>query len=151
MPPHPLLPSPPTVQDPPSQLDTLFSRGMDPLVADPSSCHAHPAVPDRWPSRQEVESYVAGVRRRLLAAVGNPPGSQLQLGSADVRAGGAGEGAAAGARGTAGRSLADGGRRVAVVLEHERMHQARMCAWHGAPGVNAVQARCLMPDERCEP
>src|SRR5687767_4226299 len=31
-----------------AEFDELFSRGIDPDVDDPSRCHAHPDVPERW-------------------------------------------------------------------------------------------------------
>lgn len=52
----------------PSALDETFSRGIDPSVADPTRCHAHPAPPPQWPGREEVTAYVRGVRKELLEA-----------------------------------------------------------------------------------
>jgi len=34
--------------------DELFSRGIDPDVDDPTHCHDHPEVPDRWPAVAEI-------------------------------------------------------------------------------------------------
>ncbi|KAK2078002.1 hypothetical protein QBZ16_003870 [Prototheca wickerhamii] len=52
----------------PSALDETYSRGIDPSVADPTRCHAHPAPPPEWPGREEVTAYVRGVRKELLEA-----------------------------------------------------------------------------------
>src|SRR5882672_12092806 len=49
--------------------DELFSRGIDPDVDDPTHCHDHPEVPDRWPSLDEVLSYRDRVRTALLESV----------------------------------------------------------------------------------
>lgn len=47
----------------------LFSRGIDPSVDDPSSCHAHPEIPTSWPSVDEVEAYKSNVRQHVKAAL----------------------------------------------------------------------------------
>lgn len=51
-----------------AELDEVFSRGIDPDVDDPSRCHAHPDVPERWPSIAAVLGYRDRVRGRLLEA-----------------------------------------------------------------------------------
>jgi ergothioneine biosynthesis protein EgtB len=79
--------------------DDLFSRGIDPDVDDPTRCHDHPEVPDRWPSVAEVLVY----RDRVRAAV---------LASAD---------AVAGREQT--HLMARGERVFSMVVEHEEMHQ----------------------------
>ena len=43
-------------------LDAPFARGIDPDVADPARCHAHPAPPTAWPGAREVLAYVQHVR-----------------------------------------------------------------------------------------
>lgn len=43
-----------------------MSRGIDPDVADPQRCHSHPDVPDTWPSRAELQAYVAANRAAVL-------------------------------------------------------------------------------------
>lgn len=95
----------------------MLSRGVDPSVLDPTQCHhSHPPVPPEWPSRAQLEAYVAGVRRQLLAA---------------VRAGvSTCEGEATGGSGSARVSM----RALCLTLEHERMHQVGHCpcaAHHG--------------------
>ncbi|GLJ19812.1 hypothetical protein SUGI_0358950 [Cryptomeria japonica] len=35
-----------------SELDTIYSRGIDPNVLDPSHCHSHPVIPSTWPSKE---------------------------------------------------------------------------------------------------
>jgi hypothetical protein len=57
--------SPPATA-PQTRMDEMMSRGIDPDVADPSHCHSHPDVPDKWPSRQELCAYVADTRRTIL-------------------------------------------------------------------------------------
>lgn len=49
-----------------SELDNVFSRGMDPDVLDPSHCHGHPAVPLNWPSREALINYVTRTRMMIL-------------------------------------------------------------------------------------
>ena len=49
--------------------DELFSRGIDPDVDDPSHCHAHPEIPDRWPTVAEVLAYRDRVRASVLESV----------------------------------------------------------------------------------
>ncbi|GLJ39980.1 hypothetical protein SUGI_0817940 [Cryptomeria japonica] len=45
-----------------SELDTIFSRGIDPNVLDPSQCHSHPVIPSTWPSKEVVIDYVRKTR-----------------------------------------------------------------------------------------
>ncbi|GLJ39975.1 hypothetical protein SUGI_0817810 [Cryptomeria japonica] len=45
-----------------SELDTIFSRGIDPNVLDPSQCHSHPVIPSTWPSKEVVIDYVRRTR-----------------------------------------------------------------------------------------
>ncbi|HWM77652.1 MAG TPA: SUMF1/EgtB/PvdO family nonheme iron enzyme [Methylomirabilota bacterium] len=49
--------------------DELFSRGIDPDVDDPSLCHEHPEIPDRWPALAEVLAYRDRVRASVLESV----------------------------------------------------------------------------------
>jgi ergothioneine biosynthesis protein EgtB len=79
--------------------DELFSRGIDPDVDDPSHCHAHPEIPDRWPTVAEVLAYRDRVRASVLEsvdAVTERAGSHL---------------------------MARDGRVFSMVIEHELMHQ----------------------------
>ena len=50
-----------SLQEEPSELDTLFSRGIDPDVEDPTKCHSHPDVPSSWPAKPEIVAYVQQV------------------------------------------------------------------------------------------
>jgi len=50
--------------------DEIFDRGIDPDVDDPSRCHAHPDVPARWPSLDEVIAYRDRVRSAILESLG---------------------------------------------------------------------------------
>ncbi|GJP78497.1 hypothetical protein CLOP_g8788 [Closterium sp. NIES-67] len=74
----------------PSSLDVMFSRGIDPLLLDPSKCHSHPAVPPAWPSRAEIEAYARDVRREILDAMQEEEGGAV---CSDGAAGGPSSGA----------------------------------------------------------
>src|SRR5262244_3745886 len=50
--------------------DEVFDRGIDPDVDDPSRCHAHPDVPERWPALEEVIAYRDRVRSAILESIG---------------------------------------------------------------------------------
>jgi ergothioneine biosynthesis protein EgtB len=80
-----------------ARFDEIFDRGIDPDVDDPSQCHAHPEVPDAWPDVREVLAY----RNRIRAEI---------LGSLDEVA-------------DAPDVMAENGRALLMVLEHEQMHQ----------------------------
>jgi len=41
--------------------DVMFSRGIDPDVADPSKCHSHPEAPQKWPTQSQILQYVQQV------------------------------------------------------------------------------------------
>jgi len=49
--------------------DELFSRGIDPDVDDPSHCHEHPEIPDRWPALAQVLAYRDRGRATVLESV----------------------------------------------------------------------------------
>ncbi len=53
----------------PTKFDVMFSRGIDPIVTDPSKCHGHPEVPVQWPTREEIIEYVQHVREELMEAM----------------------------------------------------------------------------------
>jgi ergothioneine biosynthesis protein EgtB len=81
------------------RFDEIFDRGIDPDVDDPTQCHAHPEVPDAWPSLDAVLAYRDRVRSEMLASLDEaadaPP--------TDV--------------------MAENGRVLLMMLEHEQMHQ----------------------------
>jgi len=79
--------------------DDLFSRGIDPDVDDPTLCHDHPDVPDRWPSVGEVLAYRDRVRDAVLDSVD----AVSERDRTHV--------------------MARGGRVFSMVIEHELMHQ----------------------------
>ena len=79
--------------------DELFSRGIDPDVDDPTHCHAHPEIPDRWPPLAEVLAYRDSVRATVLECVD------------------------AVAERAATHLMARDGRVFLMVIEHELMHQ----------------------------
>ena len=79
--------------------DDMFSRGIDPDVDDPTRCHDHPDVPDRWPSMKEVVAYRDRVRGAVIESVSAV---------ADRRSS---------------RVMAREDRVFSMVIEHEMMHQ----------------------------
>lgn len=81
-----------------SGMDEMLSRGIDPLVLDPSKCHSHPDIPQEWPSLLELKAYVEEARSEVLAAAGKAHDASLQ----EMHA-------------------------LVMVLEHERMHQETLC------------------------
>jgi len=48
------------------RFDDMFDRGIDPDVDDPSRCHAHPEVPERWPALDDVIAYRDRVRGAIV-------------------------------------------------------------------------------------
>ncbi len=49
------------LQDEQSHMDEMYSRGIDPNMADPTKCHSHPDVPPQWPAQPQVQAYVQKV------------------------------------------------------------------------------------------
>lgn len=51
--------------------DTLFERGMDPIVDFPSKCHKHSIASDHssWPSVSEIEIYKTETRKKVLSSI----------------------------------------------------------------------------------
>ena len=47
-----------------ARFDEIFDRGIDPDVDDPTQCHAHPEVPDAWPSLDAA--FLASAMRWLM-------------------------------------------------------------------------------------
>lgn len=82
-------------------LDETFSRGIDPIVLDPSRCHHHPKTPVTWPSKDVLLQYIMQVRQELSSSfdcimhAGSSEEEQMKL--------------------------------LHMVLEHERMHQETIC------------------------
>ena len=79
--------------------DELFSRGIDPDADDPTRCHAHPDVPDTWPTLPEVLAYRDRVRAALRESV------EAVSARADRE------------------PMARNGRVFTMLIEHELMHQ----------------------------
>lgn len=52
-----------------SELDNVFSRGIDPDVLEPSHCHGHPPVPSNWPSKETLINYVRRTRMMILKEI----------------------------------------------------------------------------------
>ncbi|OAE24418.1 hypothetical protein AXG93_4530s1200 [Marchantia polymorpha subsp. ruderalis] len=55
--------------EPAEDIDIMFSRGMDPLILDPSQCHSRPETPAEWPSRDQIVAYVSATRKKILKAL----------------------------------------------------------------------------------
>ena len=49
-------------QEEASELDIMFSRGIDPDVCEPDKCHSHPQAPPAWPPKRDIVSYVQEVQ-----------------------------------------------------------------------------------------
>jgi len=82
-----------------ARFDEVFDRGIDPDVDDPARCHAHPEVPDAWPSLREVHAYRDRARDAILTSldeVADAPGTHV---------------------------MAENGRVLLLALEHEQLHQ----------------------------
>lgn len=52
----------------PSENDIAYSRGIDPDVEEPSSCHPHPKLPPTWPCKADMKAYVTLVRNAIRAS-----------------------------------------------------------------------------------
>jgi len=86
------------------RLDHMFSRGMDPIVGNPSLCHSRPETlsEDEWPNHEALMQYVEDARREILdhldtsSSSGDNDGAEKN--KMDMHA-------------------------VNLLLEHERMHQ----------------------------
>ena len=50
----------------PQYYETIFDRGIDPDVENPTICHAHSVVPEVWPPLEEIQDYTHRVRKRLV-------------------------------------------------------------------------------------
>ncbi|CAG8439576.1 10904_t:CDS:2 [Scutellospora calospora] len=50
----------------PENFATIFERGIDPDMDDPSKCNPHSPVPDQWPKLSSILEYQDKVRQRLL-------------------------------------------------------------------------------------
>ncbi|KAL7572732.1 hypothetical protein ACA910_009002 [Epithemia clementina (nom. ined.)] len=55
----------------PTYFASIFERGINPVVEDPSKCHAHSEVPDQWPDIETVRAYASIVHDRVRRVVGN--------------------------------------------------------------------------------
>ncbi|TRM57888.1 histidine-specific methyltransferase [Schizophyllum amplum] len=54
----------------PESFKTIFERGIDPDVDDPTQCHDHSEVPERpedWPSLGQILEFEKNVRQRLIS------------------------------------------------------------------------------------
>jgi formylglycine-generating enzyme required for sulfatase activity len=49
----------------PAYFGTIFERGIDPIMEDPSICHQHSVVPDEWPTYEDVIEYRNKVQNRV--------------------------------------------------------------------------------------
>eukprot|EP00171_Calliarthron_tuberculosum_P008482 IDg8482t1 len=62
-----------------ARFETMFSRGIDPDVDDPTQCHAHPEAPPEWPPWTEVVKYRNKVRDGVRSVLAKIPGKILRL------------------------------------------------------------------------
>lgn len=69
----------PPCPTPNSQLDYLFSRGIDPDVEDPAKCHSHPDAPSVWPAWNVIVDYRDRVRDKIRENHSKLPGRRLGL------------------------------------------------------------------------
>ncbi|KAI9140523.1 C-type lectin protein [Paraphysoderma sedebokerense] len=51
----------------PDYYSTIFERGIDPIIEDPSCCHPHSEVPNQWPILDDILEYRDKVRNRVLS------------------------------------------------------------------------------------
>lgn len=49
----------------PAYYSTIFERGIDPDVEDPTKCHPHSYVPATWPAKEDIMNYQKRVRERV--------------------------------------------------------------------------------------
>ena len=49
----------------PPEYERIFSRGIDPIVEDPSQCHSHSVIPSAWPAVADILQYKERVRERV--------------------------------------------------------------------------------------
>ena len=85
----------------PSYFATIFERGINPIVEDPSKCHAHSEVPNEWPDIDTVRAYDAKVHDRVRSVF-----QQISLRT----------------DGTVEPGMQRLGRQLSVCLEHTIMH-----------------------------
>ncbi len=48
----------------PAYFWTIFERGIDPDVEDPTKCHSHSEIPDEWPPLKTILNYQQTIRMR---------------------------------------------------------------------------------------
>ncbi|KAG0240697.1 hypothetical protein BGW41_006694 [Actinomortierella wolfii] len=53
----------------PSYFGTIFERGIDPDVDDPTKCHSHSEVPDTWPDIKDILDFRDRARQRMLSVI----------------------------------------------------------------------------------
>ncbi|KEF55758.1 uncharacterized protein A1O9_08509 [Exophiala aquamarina CBS 119918] len=53
----------------PASFWSIFERGIDPDVDDPTLCHDHSEIPDTWPPLPDILSYAARVRSRITESL----------------------------------------------------------------------------------
>ena len=56
----------------PAEFASMFQRGIDPNVDDPSICHKHSEVPDTWPEITDIWIYRHLVEKRVKKILSNP-------------------------------------------------------------------------------
>ncbi|KAF9977950.1 hypothetical protein BGZ73_004390 [Actinomortierella ambigua] len=53
----------------PAFFGTIFERGIDPDVDDPTQCHSHSEVPDQWPDIKDILDFRDRARQRMLHVI----------------------------------------------------------------------------------
>ncbi|KAG0268613.1 hypothetical protein DFQ27_006251 [Actinomortierella ambigua] len=53
----------------PAYFGTIFERGIDPDVDDPTQCHQHSEVPDQWPDIKDILDFRDRTRQRMLHVI----------------------------------------------------------------------------------
>lgn len=62
----------------PTSFSDIFERGMDPDIDDPTKCHSHSIIPDKWPAIEEILEYQTRVRQRIRLLLQKPLSKRLQ-------------------------------------------------------------------------
>ena len=82
----------------PQYYKTIFERGIDPEVENPTVCHEHSVVPEVWPPLEEILDYTRRVRKRVIGVYDSV--DRKEIGVPPVRL----------------------GRVLHMIFEHELMH-----------------------------
>ena len=101
----------------PLPLDDIFSRGIDPIVLDPSVCHSHPEVPEQWPADEEIKQYVGDARQQVLQWAVDTFDDEGEDDDSDATT----------TNNNNNKNKMESMHALIMCLEHERMHQETLC------------------------